>query len=250
VCGSRPQARIRATSTPRRKSPVADLDGLKLYTFPTAGRFLTSSACAGFNIPYEDAEVAVQTGELDGMSWSGITEDYTVGWADVTDYFLTNNISGAWIGSWFANEEKWNALPEHLKQLYMACMEADPHLPQPVVLGRRSQAARHRGQAAAALGSRLRMEAGRRTPPRCSGTRSPRKAKPRQRSSRSSRNTTRSSTPPASLTAKAEWPFLETAASRLAPGGGLPLQRITKFRPAGAAYQDQITWLETLPSMS
>ena len=50
-------------------------------------------------IPYEDAEVAVQTGELDGMAWSGITEDYTVGWADVTDYFLTNNISGAWIGS-------------------------------------------------------------------------------------------------------------------------------------------------------
>jgi TRAP-type mannitol/chloroaromatic compound transport system substrate-binding protein len=54
----------------------------------------------------------------------GITEDYTVGWADVTDYFLTNNISGAWIGSWFANEEKWNALPEHLKQLYISCMEA------------------------------------------------------------------------------------------------------------------------------
>jgi TRAP-type mannitol/chloroaromatic compound transport system substrate-binding protein len=42
----------------------------------------------------------------------------------VTDYFLTNNISGAWIGSWFANEEKWNALPEHLKQLYISCMEA------------------------------------------------------------------------------------------------------------------------------
>jgi hypothetical protein len=31
--------------------------------------------------------------------WSGITEDYTVGWADVTKYFLTNNISGAWCGS-------------------------------------------------------------------------------------------------------------------------------------------------------
>ena len=75
------------------------------------------------SIPYEDAEVAVQTGELDGMAWSGITEDYTVGWADVTDYFLTNNISGAWIGSWFANEKKWADLPDHLKQLYMSCME-------------------------------------------------------------------------------------------------------------------------------
>jgi TRAP-type mannitol/chloroaromatic compound transport system substrate-binding protein len=47
-------------------------------------------------LPWEDIEVAVQTGELDGIAWSGITEDYTVGWADVTNYFLTNNISGAW----------------------------------------------------------------------------------------------------------------------------------------------------------
>ena len=76
------------------------------------------------NIPYEDAEVAVQTGELDGMAWSGITEDYTVGWADVTDYFLTNNISGAWIGSFFVNQQQWADLPDHLKQLVMAGIEA------------------------------------------------------------------------------------------------------------------------------
>jgi TRAP-type mannitol/chloroaromatic compound transport system substrate-binding protein len=111
-------------NTKKEITSVADLDGLRLYTFPTAGRFLTQFGVVPVSIPYEDAEVAVQTGELDGMSWSGITEDYTVGWADVTDYFLTNNISGAWIGSWFANEEKWNALPDHLKALYMACMEA------------------------------------------------------------------------------------------------------------------------------
>jgi len=111
-------------NTKKEITSVADLDGLKLYTFPTAGRFLTQFGVVPVSIPYEDAEVAVQTGELDGMSWSGITEDYTVGWADVTDYFLTNNISGAWIGSWFANEEKWNALPEHLKALYISCMEA------------------------------------------------------------------------------------------------------------------------------
>ena len=66
----------------------------------------------------------MQTGELDGMSWSGITEDYTVGWADVTDHFTTNNISGAWIGSWFANEKRWSELPEHLQQLWLACVDA------------------------------------------------------------------------------------------------------------------------------
>jgi TRAP-type mannitol/chloroaromatic compound transport system substrate-binding protein len=78
-------------------------EGLKLYTFPTAGRFLAQFGVVPVTLPYEDIEVAVQTGELDGMAWSGITEDYTVGWADVTNYFLTNNISGAWIGHWFAN---------------------------------------------------------------------------------------------------------------------------------------------------
>jgi TRAP-type mannitol/chloroaromatic compound transport system substrate-binding protein len=74
-------------------------------------------------LPWEDIEVAVQTGELDGIAWSGITEDYTVGWADVTNYFLTNNISGAWCGSFFANMDRWNELPDHLKELLMVCME-------------------------------------------------------------------------------------------------------------------------------
>jgi len=111
-------------NTKKEITSIADLDGLKLYTFPTAGRFLAQFGVVPVNIPYEDAEVAVQTGELDGMAWSGITEDYTVGWADVTDYFLTNNISGAWIGSWFANQERWNELPDHLKSVVMAGIEA------------------------------------------------------------------------------------------------------------------------------
>lgn len=111
-------------NTKKEITSVADLDGLKLYTFPTAGRFLAKFGVVPVNIPYEDAEVAVQTGELDGMAWSGITEDYTVGWANVTDYFLTNNISGAWIGSWFANQERWAELPDHLKSVVMAGIEA------------------------------------------------------------------------------------------------------------------------------
>jgi TRAP-type mannitol/chloroaromatic compound transport system substrate-binding protein len=111
-------------NTKKEIKSVADLEGLKLYTFPTAGRFLSKFGVVPVSIPYEDAEVAVQTGELDGMAWSGITEDYTVGWADVTDYFLTNNISGAWIGSWFVNQKRWADLPEHLKQLVLAGTEA------------------------------------------------------------------------------------------------------------------------------
>ena len=81
-------------------------------------------------LPTEDVEVAVQTGELDGIAWSGITEDYTVGWADVTNYFLTNNISGAWCGSYFANSEKWAALPEHLQELFRLSMDSSHYYRQ------------------------------------------------------------------------------------------------------------------------
>ncbi len=110
-----------ATKKPIRK--LDDLKGLKIFTFPTAGRFLEQFGVVPVTIPWEDAEVALQTGELDGLAWSGITEDYTSGWADVTDYFLTNNISGAWIGHFFANMDRWNELPEHLKELLMVCMD-------------------------------------------------------------------------------------------------------------------------------
>ncbi|PPB80554.1 TRAP-type mannitol/chloroaromatic compound transport system substrate-binding protein [Albidovulum inexpectatum] len=109
------------------KDPInslADLQGKRIFTFPTAGRFLSKFGVVPVTLPWEDIEVALQTGELDGVAWSGITEDYTVGWADVTNYFLTNNISGAWIGHFFANMDRWNELPEHLQELVRVCFDS------------------------------------------------------------------------------------------------------------------------------
>ncbi len=108
------------------KDPIntlADLQGKRVFTFPTAGRFLAQFGVVPVQLPWEDIQVALQTGELDGIAWSGITEDYTVGWADVTKYFLTNNISGAWIGHFFANQDRWNEVPDNLKALMQVCFE-------------------------------------------------------------------------------------------------------------------------------
>ncbi len=102
---------------------LADLQGLRVFTFPTAGRFLTQFGVVPVTLPWEDVEVAMQTGELDGLAWSGITEVYTVGWSNVTTHFLTNNISGAWIGHFFANMDRWNALPPNLQELLATCFE-------------------------------------------------------------------------------------------------------------------------------
>lgn len=115
------------------KKPITsleDLKGLRIFTFPTAGKFLTRFGIVPVTLPWEDIEVAMQTGELDGIAWSGITEDYQVGWADVSNYFLTNNISGAWCGSFFANQEKYDALPEHLKVLLDLAMDSSHYYRQ------------------------------------------------------------------------------------------------------------------------
>ena len=109
---------------------LADLKGKRVFTFPTAGKFLSQFGVVPVTLPWEDIEVAVQTGELDGIAWSGITEDYTVGWADVTNYFLTNNISGAWCGSYFANSDSWDKLPEHLKTLFRVCADSSHYYRQ------------------------------------------------------------------------------------------------------------------------
>jgi TRAP-type mannitol/chloroaromatic compound transport system substrate-binding protein len=111
-------------STNKPINSLADLNGLRVFTFPTAGRFLTQFGVVPVTLPWEDVEVAMQTGELDGLAWSGITEVYTVGWSNVTKYFLTNNISGAWIGHFFANMDRWNALPPNLQELLATCFES------------------------------------------------------------------------------------------------------------------------------
>ena len=154
------------------KDPIhslADLEGKRVFTFPTAGRFLTQFGVVPVTLPWEDIEVAVQTGELDGVSWSGITEDYTVGWADVTNYFLTNNISGAWIGSFYANMERWNEIPEDLQTLLRVICDQSPLLSPVVVLGRRGQPARARHEDGADLDPRRRMGPGRGRSPRLLG---------------------------------------------------------------------------------
>ena len=109
---------------------VEDFKGLRMYMFPTGGRFMQQFGVVPMSLPYEDVQMALQTGELDGVAWSGITEDYTVGWADVTNYYLTNPISGAWAGSYFANTDSWNKVPEHLQTLFRLCMDSSHYYRQ------------------------------------------------------------------------------------------------------------------------
>ncbi len=111
-------------STNKPIKSLKDLEGLRVFTFPTAGQFLEQFGVIPVTVPYEDTPVAMQTGEIDAVAWSGITEVHTVGWEDTVKYFLTNNISGGWCGSFFANMDRWNELPDKLKTLWRVCMDS------------------------------------------------------------------------------------------------------------------------------
>jgi len=96
-----------------------DLAGLRLHTFKTAAEVMAPAGVVGQTLPWEDVQMAIQTGILDGLAWCGITEASTVGWSDVCDHFLTQPISGGWLGSWFVSTESWEALPPDLQELWL-----------------------------------------------------------------------------------------------------------------------------------
>lgn len=103
------------------KEPIrslADMNGMRVFGVPTAGRFLSRYGLIPVTLPWDDIEVAIQTGELDGVAWCGFTEAYEVGWADVCNYALLNNVTGAWCGSYFANSNSWAKVPPHLQELF------------------------------------------------------------------------------------------------------------------------------------
>lgn len=103
------------------KEPInslGDMRGKRVFGVPTAGRFLSQYGLIPVTVPWDDVEVALQTGELDGVAWCGFTEAYEVGWADICNYALTNSVTGAWFGSYFANTESWEKVPPHLQELF------------------------------------------------------------------------------------------------------------------------------------
>jgi len=108
------------------KKPIRsleDMKGLRVFGVPTAGRFLARYGLIPVTVPWEDVEVAMQTGELDGVAWCGFTEAYEVGWADICKYALLNNVTGAWCGSYFANSKSWAKVPPHLQELFKITMD-------------------------------------------------------------------------------------------------------------------------------
>ncbi len=135
------RAGIPATSAPpSRSTSLADLKGLRVYTFPTGGQFLSQFGVVPVSLPYEDVQPAMQTGELDGVCWCGITEMHTVGWANVLKYYLDQSALGR-LGRLLLRQhrevERRAGAPPAALQAGDRCLAL---LSPPLVLGRRGQA--------------------------------------------------------------------------------------------------------------
>ena len=100
-----------ATKDPIRS--LADLKGKRVFTFPTAGPLPdASSASCRSPCPGKTSRSRCRPASWTASPGRALPRTTPSGWADVTNYFLTNNISGAWAGSFFANMDRWNELPE------------------------------------------------------------------------------------------------------------------------------------------
>ena len=77
-------------------------------------------------IQWDDVEVAMQAGELDGVAWCGFTEAYEVGWADVCRFCPADDSVGdrrVARSCFFANTASWEKVPPHLQQLFRSTID-------------------------------------------------------------------------------------------------------------------------------
>ena len=84
------------TKEPIRK--LADMKGKRVFGVPTAGKFLSRYGLVPVTVPWDDVEVAIQT--------------------------------GAWCGSYFANTRSWEKVPPHLQELFRLSMDSSHYYRQ------------------------------------------------------------------------------------------------------------------------
>ncbi len=108
------------------KKPIrslADMNGKRVFGVPTAGKFLSRYGLVPVTVPWDNVEVAMQTGELDGVAWCGFTEAYEVGWADVCKYALDQLRDRRLVRLLLRQHRSWNKVPPHLQQLFRTTID-------------------------------------------------------------------------------------------------------------------------------
>jgi TRAP-type mannitol/chloroaromatic compound transport system substrate-binding protein len=116
LLGFQPQCATYIMST----KPVRTVDDWKGMKVRTIGLMADAVAAAGASvapIPTQEVYIALETGVVDAASWASVAMMRNLGFHEVTDYLLYPPISGVTASDMFVNMDRWNELPDDLKEI-------------------------------------------------------------------------------------------------------------------------------------
>jgi len=102
------------------KKPIrklADFKGLKIRAVGVFGSFYTSLGASAIATPGSEIYMALDRGVVDAVSFGSESAMIDIGLAEVSKYVFVPWISGATIGDYVMNLDKWNSLPPDLQQI-------------------------------------------------------------------------------------------------------------------------------------
>jgi TRAP-type mannitol/chloroaromatic compound transport system substrate-binding protein len=100
-----------------------DFKGLKMRIPGFAGEVLSKLGVVVTNIPAGELYTALDRGTIDALEWVGPSLDLNMGFHKIAPYYYTGWHEPATELQFIVNQEKFDALPEHLQKILTIAME-------------------------------------------------------------------------------------------------------------------------------
>ncbi len=100
-----------------------DLNGLKMRVPGFAGEVLSKLGVVVTNIPPGELYTALDRGTIDALEWVGPSLDLNMGFQKIAPFYYTGWHEPATELQFMVNQEKFDALPEHLQKILTIAMQ-------------------------------------------------------------------------------------------------------------------------------
>jgi len=100
-----------------------DLNGLKMRVPGFAGEVLSKLGVVVTNIAPGELYTALDRGTIDALEWVGPSLDLSMGFQKIAPYYYTGWHEPATELQFIVNQEKFDALPEHLREILTIAMQ-------------------------------------------------------------------------------------------------------------------------------
>jgi|SaaInl8_200m_RNA_FD_contig_31_1819116_length_1931_multi_9_in_0_out_0_1 TRAP-type mannitol/chloroaromatic compound transport system substrate-binding protein len=103
---------------------LADIQGLKLRSSGVLQKFLSRLGAAASYLPGTELYPALASGVMDGAHWGAAQGAYSMKLYDVCKYHVLPSLNIAGTDSWLFNKRAVDKLPDDIKKVFFATMEA------------------------------------------------------------------------------------------------------------------------------